>query len=176
MVQRQGVKKGAVSINNCIVYTQLIYIYRPPLLLLLPAPALAPAPTPTPALAPALALPLLPALLPPALTAAGFALAQYANPIRLLQAQAPYSKATTVYAPTAQGKQWSQLAVGLAAIGPNKRRDQGYIGRIIETEFGVELVGSKRYTTYQALGKEYQVYSKKGIQQVSRPRNTYARY
>jgi len=47
-------------------------------------------------------------------------------------------------------------------MGPNKRRDWGYIGRIIETELGVELVSGERYTAYQALGKEYWVYSKKG--------------
>ena len=46
----------------------------------------------------------------------------------------------------------------------------------METELGVELVGSKRCTACQALGKECWVYSKKGTQQVSRPGDTCARY
>jgi len=54
--------------------------------------------------------------------------------------------------------------VGLAAIGPNKQRDWGHISRIIETELGVELVGSKRYAACQALGNKCWVYSKKGAQ------------
>ena len=172
MVQRWGVRRGAVSINNYIVRAQLIYIYRPPP----PSPSLALAPAP----ALALALPLLPILplptLPlPALTATRFALTQHANPVRLPWAWAPYGKTTAAYTPTTQGKWWSQLAVGLAAIGPNKQRDWGHISWIIETELGVELVDSKQYATCQALGDECQVYSKKGAQQVSRPGDTYAR-
>jgi len=70
---------------------------------------------------------------------------------------------TAAYAPTAQGKWWLQLAAGLAAMGPNKQRDWGHIGRIIETELGVELVGGKQCATYQALGDKCWVYSKKGV-------------
>ena len=151
MVWRQGVRRGAISINNCIVYTQLIYVYRPLLLLLLLLLAPAPAPafafafafTPTPAPTPAFAF--TPALAPllPALAAARFALAQYTDPVRLLWAWALYGKITAAYTPTAQGKWWSQLVVGLAAMGPNKQRDQGHIGWIMETELGVELVNSE---------------------------------
>ena len=45
--------------------------------------------------------------------------------------------------------------VGLVAIGLNKQRDWGYIGRIIETELGAELVGSEQYIIYQVLGNKY---------------------
>ena len=155
MVWRWGAGRGAVNINDCVIRAQLTYVYKPP-----------------PSLLPAPALPPIPILLPPAFTAAGFALTERADPVRLPWAWAPYDKTTAVYAPTAQGKWWSQLVAVLAAMGPNRQRDWGHIGWIMETELGVELVDGEQCVACQASGGECQVYFKKGAQQVRKPRDT----
>lgn len=60
-------------------------------------------------------------------------------------------------------------------MSPSKRRDFGHIGRIMETELGQQLLREERCSACRANGQECWVYSKKGVQQVSRPGDTCAR-
>jgi hypothetical protein len=87
----------------------------------------------------------------------------------------PRGKTRESYTPTADGKWWSFNNEELEALTPNKRRDVGHIGRIMETELGEERVGDERCTACQRLDEECWVYSRKGSQQVSRPGDTCAR-
>lgn len=73
------------------------------------------------------------------------------------------------------GKWWTADQEELKAMSPNKRRDFGHIGRIMETELGQQLLGDKRCPACRANDQECWVYSEKGARQVSRPGDTCAR-
>lgn len=98
-----------------------------------------------------------------------FAWSQEADTVRLPWEWRPRGRTTEPYAPQLRGKWWSFGEEELAAATPNKQRDYGHIGRIMETELGEQLHGKDRCTACQSHNEECWVYSEKGSQQVSRP-------
>ncbi|KAK5002497.1 hypothetical protein LTR28_011341 [Elasticomyces elasticus] len=102
-------------------------------------------------------------------------MAQRADPVRLPWDWDTASKSRELYTPVVSGKWWSHTDEQLQVLKPNKRRDVGHIGRIMETELGEELLGDRRCQACKDLGQECWVYSAEGARQVARPGDTCAR-
>ncbi|KAK5003209.1 hypothetical protein LTR28_010455, partial [Elasticomyces elasticus] len=139
-----------------------------------PAPSLPPPRPPTPPLPPpppavAVGLPRL------GMSRAEYDMAQRADLVRLPWDWDTASKSRELYTPAVSGKWWSHTDEQLQALRPNKRRDVGHIGRIMETELGEELLGDRRCQACKDLGQECWVYSAEGARQVDRPGDTCAR-
>ncbi|GAM40308.1 hypothetical protein TCE0_038f12563 [Talaromyces pinophilus] len=73
------------------------------------------------------------------LTQAEFEDSQRASKVRLPWVWRVNGKTTEEYTPQIKGKWWSKTPEELSSVHPNKRRDYGHIGRIMETELGEQL-------------------------------------
>ncbi|CRG92850.1 hypothetical protein PISL3812_09921 [Talaromyces islandicus] len=92
--------------------------------------------------------------------------AQLANQTRVPWLWSPTgSKTGEPYEPTAEGKWWYDWAHEFQG-SPNVRSN---VGRIMETELGVQLFGEDRCTGCQQSNRECWIYSEKGRQQVKNP-------
>ncbi|CRG92912.1 hypothetical protein PISL3812_09990 [Talaromyces islandicus] len=138
----------------------------PPAQLVPPAAAPAPAPAPT---TPERVMPP-----PPTPQAASvrrllqveFDRSQLANQPRVPWLWSPTGRKTDQpYEPTAEGKWWYEWAHEYQG-SPNVRSN---VGRIMETELGVQLFGKDRCTGCQHANRECWIYSEKGRQQVKNP-------
>uniref|UniRef100_A0A093Y2X9 SH3 domain-containing protein C23A1.17 n=1 Tax=Talaromyces marneffei PM1 TaxID=1077442 RepID=A0A093Y2X9_TALMA len=116
-----------------------------------------------------------PAPITTGLTQAEFEDSQRASTLRLPWDWRVSGKTTEEYTPQIQGKWWSKTAEELRSAQPNKRRDYGHIGRIMETELGEQLHGKQKCTACQTNNEECWIYSTRGSRQVSRPGDACAR-
>lgn len=109
------------------------------------------------------------------LTQAEFEDSQRASKVRLPWDWRANGKTTEEYTPQIKGKWWSKTPEELSSAHPNKRRDYGHIGRIMETELGEQLFDKQRCIACQTNDEECWIYSARGSQQVSRPGDACAR-
>jgi hypothetical protein len=109
------------------------------------------------------------------MTAAQFAAGQLAPVQRLPHPWSHGGKISDLRQPVLAGHWWSVSEGAWAGMSEEEKRRMSHVGRIMETELGVQLTGGERCGPCQANEHECWVYSAKGLQQISKPGSTCAR-
>lgn len=77
-------------------------------------------------------------------------------------------KESTPYKPTAVGKWWYDFWLD-SKKNPRIESAASHVGRIMETELGLQLLGGKRCNRCRAEGMECWIYSERGRKQIRHP-------